>query len=250
MASNKGYTNEKLIVEALNNKKYSEINSNLQTFIRDLFSYQDEDCLIKCEQIDGVYKPDIAITYKGITYNVSIKSGRADMLHGENIKTFIPFLRRMGVSEETLKTIVLFHYGDGTYDGSGPKRETSYNAYMMYRNRIKKANEELNKEEDFIDKVLERIMYQGVDPHAPGVDFLYFGTPEYGVAVSKKQIATYIRKRNWKFLNNLHIGPIFIKPHARYANTSIKSQTLRDKVHCYWPHLCEDLDRISKRYTF
>ena len=250
MSSNRGYDNEKLIVDALNGKKFDEVNHNLQTMLRDIFSYQDENSVIKCEQIDGVYKPDIAITYKGIVRNISIKSGSANMLHGENIKTFIPFLRSLGISEETLKTIVLFHYGDGTLDGSGSKRLTTYEAFNWLDERIKEANKELNKSYDFIDKVMHRLIYQGVDETAPSVDYIYFGSPEYGFTVSKKQLSTFVRKKNWAYFNYLHIGPIFIKPHARYSDKEIVNPKLREKVHCYWPNFSIDLDRISKRFTF
>ena len=250
MSSNRGFDNEKLIAEALNGKKFSEINRNLQTMVRDMFGYQDDEEVISAFQIDSMFKPDISITYKGQTKYVSIKSGTAKVFHGENIKSFILFLRSKGVSKETQKTILLFQYGDGTLDGSGKKRLDSYEAREWLHKQIKKANMELNSNPDLIDSVLERTMYQGLDESAPAVDFIYFGTPEYGVVVSKKQIHTYVSQRGWRYYDNLHIGPIFIKPHARYANRQIVSVERRERVRCYWPDLMSDLDRISKRYTF
>lgn len=250
MPSNKGITNEFLIAEALNNKSFFEINRNLQTMMRDIFGYEDEKEIIKCERVEGVYKPDLCITYKGVKKYVSVKEGRANMVHGENIKTFILYLRSFGISKETQKTILYYHFGDGTMTGDGKKRMDSYEARDWLHKEIKLANDELNKNKDLIHSFLERTMYQGIDETAPNVDYIYFGTPEYGVIVSKKQIQTYVDRRNWRYFDNLHIGPIFLKPHARYAHTNINSVERREKVHCYWPNLAMDLDMISKRYSF
>lgn len=186
MSSNKGCANEALIAEALNGKTFSEINSNLQTMIKDIFGYQEEQEIIKCERVEGVFKPDISITYKGQTKYVSIKEGRANMVHGENIKPFILYLRAHGVSKKTQRTILLYHFGDGTMTGTGKQRLSSYDAKAWLHKEIKAANMELNNNRELINDFLERAMYQGIDESAPNVDYIYFGTPEYGVTVSKK----------------------------------------------------------------
>ena len=250
MSNNKGMENETLLVEALNNKTFSQINQNLQTMMRDIFGYQTDEETISAAKVEGVFKPDISITYKGITKHISIKQGRANMVHGENIKTFILYLRSLGVSKETQRTILYHHFGDGTMNGTGKKRMDGFETRAWLHEQIKAANNELNNNYELIHKFLERTMYQGIDETAPNVDYIYFGTPEYGVVVSKKQIQTYVDKRNWKYFDNLHIGPVFFKPHARYAAKRIVSTERREMVHCYWPNLAMDLDMISKRYTF
>ena len=250
MPSNKGMQNEELIVEALNNKKYEDINPNLQTMIRDIFGYQDNDEMVCAEQMEGVFKPDIKVKIKDVTKYISIKEGRANMVHGENIKTFIQYLRAHGVSTRTQKIILYYHFGDGTMVGNGKERKSAYAVTAWLHKYIREANQELNTNKELINDFLKRAMYQGVDENAPTVDYIYFGTPEYGVTVSKKQIETYVNRRDWKYYDNLHIGPIFIKPHARYAHKKIVSVERREKVHCYWPNLPMDLDRISKRFSF
>ena len=250
MSSNKGYYNEQLLVEALNGKRYSEINHNLQTMMRDMFAYQNEEEIIEAEQIKGLYKPDISITYKGQKVNVSVKSGSATMVHGESIRTFIQFLRENGISSKTMKIILLFHFGDDTLDGSGPVRHNTQEIFSKLSSKIKEANAELNANRAFIEKFVDRVMYRGIFPDSPVVDYIYFGSPEYGTVVSKKQIATYINMKNWKYFNYLHIGPIFFKPHARYAYREVVSTERREKVHFYWPNLGHDLDKINKRYSF
>ncbi len=250
MASNKGFLNEQLIVEALNGKQFSEINYNLQSMMKDLFGGPDNECIIECKQVEGPYKPDIYIKYKGETKYISVKSGRANTLHGENIRDFILFLRHIGVSERTQKILLLFHYGDGTINGSGTKRMNSYEVNSRLNKLIQEANKELNSDHSLIDKVIHRMIFQGIDETAPQAGYIYFGSPEYGKIVSRKQIYTYINYRSWVYYNCLHIGPMVLKPHARYADREIKHINLREKLDCYWPNLSDELDRIGKRYSF
>ncbi len=250
MGSNKGLLNEQLISEAMNGKKYSEINHNLQSVIRDLFGYPDENEIIECAQFEGHFKPDIYIKYKGETKYISIKCGRASMVHGENIKDFVLFLRSLGVSKRTQKTILLYHYGDGTLIGNGAKRLNQAETVFWLQKEIQLANDELNRNHDLINKVINRVLFQGIDDNAQSADYIYFGDPEYGQIVSKKQIYTFATYKSWVFYNHFHIGPIFFKPHARYANTPIINEASRNKIHCFWPNLPDVLTRISKRYSF
>ena len=250
MGSNQGFQNESLIAEALNGKTYDQINQNLQSLIKNLFGYPEEGAIIESAQIEGVFKPDIYIKYKGQTKNISVKVGRANKVHGENVKDFILFLRSLGISEQTQKIMLLFHYGDGTLDGSGKRRLDSLAIRIKMDKLLKIANRELNSSREVIDKVMERVLFQGIADNGPNAEYIYFGSPEYGQIVSKRQIYTYIDNRSWQFATKLHIGPIFIRPHARYADKKIFNPLSRERVHCYWPNLADDLDRISKRFSF
>lgn len=249
MPSNYGFQNESLIAEALNNKKYEEINPNLQMLIRDMFGYQEEKAIIQSGVVDGPFKPDIFVRYKGMTRFISVKCGGATQVHEENIKPFILFLREQGVSRKTQKTILLYHFGDGTLDGSGKRRMDYFQTRMWLENELKEANQELNKNYKLINAFLERTLFQGINPDADGVDYIYFGTPEYGKIVSKRQIFKYVKIKTWLFMDTLHIGPILIKPHARYADKEILNQKYREEVFCYWPNLSDNLDFISKRFN-
>ena len=250
MGANKGYENEVYIAEALNGKKFYELNINLQAMIRDLFGQPNEKETIECEIFDGPYKPDITIRYKGQTKYVSIKCGRANELHGENIKPFVLFLRSLGVSKRTQVTLVLYQFGDGTIDGTGKRRMNNLEVNNWLRKRLKEANDELNMNREVINKTLDRVMFQGILESSTPAEYIYFGTPEIGKVVSKKQIQAYVNSRGWRFFQCLHIGPIFLKPHARYTRSRIKDVQRREEVYCYWPNLADDLDRISKRFNF
>lgn len=250
MAANKGLQNESLIAEALHGKKYSEINHNLQTMIKDIFGAEKDCAFIQSGVMDGPYKPDIFVRYKGQTRFISVKSGHATEVHHEHIKSMLMFLRRYGVSKETQRTILLYQFGDGTLNGSGVNRLDNMGTRTWLDKELKKANDELNENYELIVAFIERTMFQGVDQTVDGVDYVYFGTPEYGQTISKRQIIKYVKTKSWHFMQCLHIGPIFLKPHARYANREILTPEYRERVDCTWPNLSEDLDFINKRFTF
>ena len=218
--------------------------------ITELFGEPIKKALIKSEVFDGPYKPDIVVHYKGQSKYISVKSGRANEVHGENIKPFILFLRSLGVSKETQRTLILYQYGDGTLDGSGKKRMNSMEVYTWLDKQIKLANDELNMNKEVVMKTLERTMFQGILDTSTAADYIYFGTPKIGQIVSRKQIEAYVKSRGWRFFQCLHIGPIFLRPHARYVRSHVKSVQRREEVYCYWPNLSDELARIKEKYEF
>ena len=249
MSLSKGYLHEDEMIEFLNNKKISSLSNNLRKFIIELFGVVDPDKMVYCEYAIEYTKPDFVVTYDGKKKYVSMKSGNAEVVHHEKIETFLSFLRALGVSEETIKTILLHQYGDGTIDGTGKERipidELKYNL----RFQIEEANKELN-DVDVIKAVTDRVLFQGVNNEVPAADAIYHGTFEYGVTVNKKQIMKYIIKKalRWHYYNSLHIGPFFIRPHARYIGTEIKNPKSRSMIDLHWPRLSVDFEYIARNF--
>lgn len=247
--NNLGLKNEDEIVKSLNHKRIKNLNGNLQNLIRFIFNEKTPNLKLGCKLTDNYIKPDIVITCDREEAYVSIKSARASQLHTENIKSFILFLRSLGVSTETQKTILYYHFGDGTLDGSGKVRNNYHTVYNWLKDKIALANQELNDRFDLIEKVVDRVLFQGVDVTAPAAEFIYSGDIDFGVTVSKRQMMSYIKKKTWSFYDNLHIGPILLRPHARYADRAIVSDDRRNHICCYWTHFAEDLKYIDKHYT-
>lgn len=250
MPSNRGFLNEEIIAKAIDGKRFIDINHNLQYTLRAIFPEISNDDIVEAKQLNDIYKPDISVTYKGITKYISIKSGHAVEVHSEKARCFADFLRKHGVSERTIETFLLFHYGDGTTDGTGTNKLNNYDLMVKYRDRIAEANEELNKSTKLMVHVIHHTMFQGIDPKAKVVDYMYFGNAEYGNIISKHQIRMFLEKKCWKYFNMLHCGPIFFKPRARYINGPVKSEYRRHMVMCYWPNIAEDFCFIGNRYTF
>ena len=246
---NEGIEREEALVKALDGKRIKNLNQNLQFMVLHIFKDEKNTSKLSCKLTDNYIKPDIVLSCNGKVAYISIKSGQAQVLHGENIKSFILFLRSIGISEETQKTILYFQFGDGTMDGTGEKRMNYRDTYNWLEKRIQKANLELNNRYETIEAVVERVMFQGVNPTEPSAEYIYFGDVDYGILVSKRQVYSHLKHKSWHYYDNLHIGPILLKAHARYADRQIVSDERRNKITCYWAKLAADLEYISKRYA-
>lgn len=246
---NYGVLIEKELVNALNGKRYMKLPPNLKTLVRDMFGVVNPLDKIKCEQCEEYIKPDIVVTIKDKKRYVSVKSGTANVVHSELITTVVPFLRSCGVSEKCLKTLCLYHFGDGTLDGSGKVRKDYHETYEWLHYDIKRFNDDINDDHNTVISIIERFMFQGVRDDVPGVDYLYFGDLEFGMAISKGQILRHLSVKSFNFYENLHIGPLLIRPHAKYAHTEIKNDYSHKRVDFYWPNLKDDVKYIYQRYS-
>ena len=246
-----GILNEEKMCETINDKKFDDLNQNLQYFMYYLFPRIDKSKKIKCFQTENFTKPDICISQEKELKFVSLKYGQSETLHNENIQTFVKFLKECGISDYTIETYLLYHYGDGTTDGTGKRRLSSIQVRFMYDERIRKMNDEFNKSKDFIKKVADRVMFQGVNPDASKAEFIYHGDKDYGVFVSRNQYMRHIEKKNWDFMQTcVHIGPFVVRPHARYSNKEILNEDHRHTVVINYPRFVQDLLYISSRYSF
>lgn len=248
MANNHGRLIEDEIMINLEGKKVSELNSNLKYLLSELFGALDINETIHCTQPEDYIKPDLIIEYKGAKKGLSIKSGATEFVHREYIQTFIEFLKGLGISQKTLNTILLFQYGDDTLDGTGKKRMSYEDIRYRYQARIREANVELNKNNDFIYKVVERTVFDGIGDGKNKADALYHGDVFDGTVITRWQVQKHIMKKDWDKYEHLHIGPLFIGPHARYVNTNIANENSRNRINVRWNGLILDMKYISKKY--
>ena len=247
---NNGYLKEDEFVYFLDGKKAKDISPNLRTMMERLFGIVDPEKKISCKKTQDMIKPDIIIKHMKIEKAVSIKYGRTTVLHEEQIKPFILFLRENGISNRTQQTILLFQYGDGTNDGTGAKRYCADDVRAMMKDRIKEANEELNSNKEFVEKFMDRIAFDGVDPEARKADAIYYGDVEDGVVVTRGQMHKHLAKNNWDYYTSIHIGPINLTPCARYVNKPVTNEKKRHSIQCYWPKFASDMIYISNRYNY
>ena len=250
MSSNEGFHKEDEMIAHLNNKKYGELSNNLRNMVRNLFEPMKlkEDDLISCHKVEGYLKPDFCLLCQGVEKFVSMKSGTAECVHEEYVDLFVKRLEDAGISKETIETILLYHYGDGTTDGSAEERIPYVTLRAMLDLRIQKANLELNHDKDFVMKMMRHCIYVGSSERAIPIDAIYFGDYEYGNLATVRQLDRHFMVRDWKWINNLHIGPLMLRPHARYYGKEITNQKRRRTLEAYWPKLGNDIAFIAKRY--
>ena len=158
-------------------------------------------------------------------------------------------MREKGISKQTIITILLFHFGDGTIDGTGEKRLGYHEISLLLTERIKKANIELNSSKEFVKEFIDRCVFDGAIEGFIPADCIYDGTLEYGVFVTRKQIHKHIETKSFSYYKSLHIGPLLLRPHARYTDGPIKNDRKRKVVVCYWPNLFLDILYIFRRYN-
>ena len=168
-----GYQNERDIVTRLNNQLIKDLPAHFQHWLRILFI--DHSSPLKVIKLNNEQKADIAIRCGSKTIYVSIKSGEGNSFHSEQIHTFIPFLRSIGVSESTLKTMVFFHYGDNTLNGTGRTRFTSAELRRKHSKYFNKASKELSNYH-VIRHLISRCVVKGRYPNNFSIDGIYHGT--------------------------------------------------------------------------
>lgn len=251
MPQNDGNLKEQEVIYALNNKRTSELTNNMRCLVRSLFGVLDDNKIVKCYKVDDANKTDFVVEYDDRIRNVSMKSGRAVIVHNEILNNFINFLSNYGISKRTLDTICLFHYGDGTIDGSGKDNRQSYNEVVAgLQDRINEANDELNSDMDFIIEVLDHCMFKGSNINNIRADCVYFGDKDYGIVATRNQFIKNTKRRGFDFYSHLHIGPLLFRPDARYVDKEITHERKRNRIVAYWPNLREDIEYMSKRYNY
>lgn len=250
MPINDGNLKEQEVIFALNNRKVSDLSNNMKNLIKALFGVVDDRLTVKCYKVDDSFKTDFVVEYDDRKRNVSMKSGSAAIVHNEVFQYFVNYLREHGISEYTIETIALFQYGDGTTDGSGKDRQNYYDVNSALRDRIKMANEELNTDMDFILETLDHCVFKGARDDNLEADCVYFGDVDYGIVATKNQFIRSVKRRGFDYYDHLHIGPLLLRPDARYVSKDIASERKRNRIVAYWPRLREDIEYMSKRYNY
>ena len=79
---NYGYQNEKDFVELFNNRMFSELDSNSQQFLADLFDGEiANDVKLIAWKNKMVQKSDIFMKYKNTVKDISLKCGKSNSMH-------------------------------------------------------------------------------------------------------------------------------------------------------------------------
>ena len=248
MSSTNGYVIEEEMCLALHNKKVKDLSEHLRFILEEMFGPLEADEKIECYPSKSFIKPDIFIYYKKMMRGVSIKSQDSDVLHDEYVDTFVNYLKEIGVSEKTRNTILLYQYGDGTTNGTGKVRLNGDQVRRKYAALLEEAKQELTGNTKIIIKVVERVMFDGVDPDAFAADAVYHGNVYEGIIVTRRQVLRHIIKNKWTGYHAFNIGPLLLYPHARYANKNVVSEKRRNHINIKWPKLSRDMEYISKRY--
>ena len=231
-------------VLAFHGKKVRELTPPLRTMVDALFDHPNEDSMMECDVCNRFSKPDIFIKINGKTRFISLKSGHSNTMHVEKLKTLIPFFRNLGVSKETLKTILLFHFGDGTLNGTGERRMYVDEVMAWLGERVKSANAELARPE-IVKASIDRFVFDGSEHCKASADVLAFGTPEYFIFATREALEEVVMKKDYSHIRALHIGPMLLQPFSRDINRLSKHPEKREAMSLHWHYLMSDIQKAK-----
>ena len=241
----KGFLIEIETKNIFNNKKYCELADKHKKMINTMFGPDiSDDTLIKSDLCEEYSKPDIYIEIGNIRKYISIKSGTCNSVHSEELKTLILYLRSIGISKRTQKTLLLFHYGDGTLDGTGEKRYWCEDLMKIMKKDIEIMNKELNDKE-VIKKMMYRFVFAGV--HNPNlvVDYIYFVRDKSETLTSREDLLNLVLNREHDYITKPQIGPMTVQPYLRDVNRVSKHPYKREIVQIKWNGLKGDVKRAN-----
>jgi len=205
-----GFANEREIRDALNSKRYDNINPNLRHLLDDMFSgYNLKGKWVHATTISQRMKPDFYVTVDGVPQGkyVSVKEGCGNSLHQESLESFITFLKNENVPEDIINYLLEYHFSDGTTNNTGQIRYTS-------REYAKKKPEIVSKLNDYFShsgllvKIVDRFVFKGNYSNAPTTDYIYHGTSRNGVWASRKELFDYINTLESIKNSSVCFGPL------------------------------------------
>ena len=242
---------ESAFVSALNGKRPSELNPNLERLVRTLFPAISPDSLLLAQKSDPRGKPDVTVFSEFGKAEISLKSCSGDLIHSSPNEKFTEYLQSWGISQSSIDTLLLFLYRDGTRDGSGPIKWSYEETMYRLSPRIRDLNLELNSSKAFVQDCLDLCLFRGNHPELPSARYFYHGDLENGILVSRYQISVWARKiLDMDFILNPHVGPLHFRPYLQKTSSQgEKSDKLR-WLRLKWVGMDANLNFISKKIKF
>jgi hypothetical protein len=242
---NEGLEKEKEIIYFLNGKRYGELPKGLQQLLKALFQDPESEPL-KAFQMPPKMKADCCLSIGEEKRFLSIKTGNGNSIHEENLATLVPFFREQGLNQHLLKTLVYYHYGDGTLNGHGEFRQTARELWHTFPKELAELVHALS-EEKILRACFSRFAFEGRTGIGK-VDAIYVGDTHDGVFATRQEIEKFIPHfRTPLTERGLCFGPLSYQPHSRNLSGLGYEEQFRDCAEIKWRSLDLDLGEIRKR---
>lgn len=215
---NEGILNEYDFVELFNNKKFLDLDSNSQKFLKDLYGdyLDDKDYTIKSWKNKMNQKADLFIKYKNNIKRVSIKKGNDNSLHHEVIEDFRGYLEKIGMPFKIIDYYSSYHYGYARYANGKTNFDiclTSEEYKKLYQSEIDIFNKEINKTKIIMD-MIDRFIIRGRNSDYD-IDALIHGTPNNYIWIKKYDIYDMILSKRSMEFTSPHVACMTIGPKKR-----------------------------------
>ena len=245
-----GLKNEKNMKEALNNKQYNRLNSNMKQFVKYMHPTCSEKTDIICEVKNDQGKPDIKIEIETSTFYVSVKEGSENSVHQEKVEEFVAYAKsQLKMSETQANNLMKFIYGDGTVDGTADRKNRKKAAVVA-----KEMKKELADIQEFFDKNKDELVKRFIIEGTTGsekIDYLYYGTPDRGMVCNTNEIYEIHKNQRSDMKAALRIGNLSMQAWKRALPTTVrteegwkKADKDRGQIQVKWSSLEEDMNLL------
>lgn len=240
---NYGIQNEYDFVELFNNKYLNELNRNSVEFLKELYNNEiDSDEKLIAWKNKMVQKADIFIKYKNIVKRISLKCGKDNSVHHEQIQEFEQFLKKLGISYNDINKYKSYHFGykkddKGNIDFSKSLSSEEYKE--LYQNEIDDFNNSINKTKIIIE-MIDRFIIRGRNSEYD-IDALVCGTIDEYVWILKYDIYDLILSKKSLFFTSPHIACLTLGPKKRNLNRNSNNAKERYLVCARWNYIKEDI---------
>jgi len=240
---NYGYQNEEDFVNLFNGKYLSELDSNSQKFVKELFGeMMDDEERIKSWKNKVNQKADIFIKYKNLIRRISLKCGNSNSIHQEQIQDFKLYLEKLGIPYNVISKYTSYHYGyqrteDGELDFSKSLNSKEYK--VLYQNEIDVFNKSVNRTRIIID-MIDRFIIRGRNSDYD-IDALICGTIDDYVWLMKYDIYDLFLSNRCLDYTSPHIACMTIGPKKRNLERNSKNAKDRYIVCIRWNFIKETI---------
>lgn len=240
---NYGYQNERDFVELFNNKYLIELDINSQDFFKELFDNNiGNDEKIKSWKNKSVQKADIFIKYKNYIKNISLKCGKSNSVHHEQIQEFKRYLGNLGIPYKVIDKYMSYHYGyekDKEGKTNFSKLLSSEEYKKLYQYEINIFNKYINKTRIIVD-MIDRFIIRGRNSDYD-IDALICGTIDEYVWILKYDIYDLILSKRCLEFTSPHIACMTIGTKKRNLDGNSKNWKDRYLVCIRWNFIKEDI---------
>ncbi|MFK2822521.1 hypothetical protein ACH5BK_06015 [Arcobacter sp. YIC-80] len=234
-----GFDNEDKIIDALHNKTFNQINTNLQELIK--YCFTNYNGTILCEKQAGQNKSDLKITIGSESYTYSIKKGTGNSVHQEPVSKFIDFLKEnYSITAQLENDIKFFIWGDDTFDGTGEVKN------RLSAPKFKKQHPDIIKRiNDFFTPLkkdlIKRFVIDGADCSTFSSDYIYYGNEMEGVCCKSEKALDWLSENNSN--GAIPIGRLSFQAWNRNINGGDKSEHKRGVIQLKWGSIKEDIKK-------
>ena len=215
------------IKSSYKNILFKYVDDKLKTIILKIFENINDHESISIEKMYLSKRRTIKIKYNNkIKYILLLENSR-EIIKEEHILSFINTLKALKIEKESIDSMLLFHWSDGTLNNTGNTRYKIKYFYEKYPNRLILLNKELNKKNNLKNILKKHIFFD--DKKLSFIDYIiYKDGDEHRLISSSDALDKMI---NYKGFDNLiHLGPIIIHNKKRNLIKDEKSENQRSYI--------------------